>query len=99
MKDVRSQLAEELREALKQGVVSFSYEKTDGTWREAKGTRSPTDIEEVGGVLPKGTGTEKPGTIAYWDVDSEGWRSCKEDKIIAINKVVSAKEYINSKLS
>lgn len=90
---VDKNLAQELREALNHGMVSFSYEKMNGEWREAHGTRNPQGIELVEGELPKGTGTEKEGTIAYYDLDVNAWRSCKEDKIIAINKVYSIKEY------
>lgn len=87
-------LAQELREALNKGMVSFSYEKANGEWREARGTRNPQGLGYVGGTLPKGTGTEKVGVIAYWDLDAEGWRSCKEDKIIAINSTMAVEQYI-----
>jgi hypothetical protein len=89
----KQDLAQELREKLNKGVVDFSYEKTNGEWREARGTRNPNGIETLGGEAPKGTGTEKAGTIAYWDLNSEGWRSCKEDKIITINKFRTIEEY------
>lgn len=88
--------AQELREALNKGVVNFSYEKKNGEWREAKGTRNPDSIEAVDGVAPKGTGTEKEGTIAYWDLDANGWRSCREDSIIAINGIYTINEYMES---
>lgn len=89
----KQDLAQELREKLNAGMVSFSYEKANGEWREAHGTRNPEGIEAVGGEAPKGTGTEKVGTIAYWDLDVEGWRSCKEDKIIAVNGFYTVEEY------
>ena len=87
-------LVQELRNALNKGMVSFSYEKANGERREAHGTRNPQGLEYVGGTLPKGTGTEKTGVIAYWDLDAEGWRSCKEDKIIAINCTKTVAQYI-----
>ena len=86
-------LAEELRTKLNAGMVSFSYEKTNGEWREAHGTRNPDGIDFLHGEAPKGTGSEKPGTIAYWDLDVKGWRSCKEDKIIAVNGSYTVEEY------
>ena len=90
---VEQTLAQELREKLNSGVVSFSYKKTNGEWREAHGTRNPEGIDLVGGEKPKGTGAEKEGTIAYWDLDVEGWRSCREDKIIAVNGFYTVEEY------
>lgn len=88
--------AEELRKALNEGIVSFSYEKANGEWREAHGTCNPDGIEYVGGEAPKGTGTERTGTIAYWDMDVNGWRSCKEDKVIAINRTYTTAEWKQS---
>ena len=85
--------AEELRKALNEGVVSFSYEKTNGEWKETHGTCHPDNITHLGGELPKGTGTRRVGTIAYWDLDANSWRSCKEDKIIAINRVFTMEEW------
>ena len=77
---------EQLKQMLSEGVVSFSYGKKNGEWREAVGTRNPNIIEEKGGCLPKGTGIETPGVVAYWDVDAAGWRSYIEDNILEINK-------------
>jgi len=77
-------LAQELRERLNKGIVAFSYTKKNGERRDAVGTRNPGKLDELGGVLPKGTGHEIAGTIAYWDTNSNGWRSCCEDSIIEI---------------
>lgn len=87
------ELAKELREKLNNGVVAFSYEKFNGELRSARGTRNPEGIEYVGGTTPKGTGTERTGTISYWDLDVEGWRCCKEDKILEIYGSCSVEEY------
>ena len=80
-------LAQQLREALAHNIVQFSYEKKDGTWREAQGTRNVDYINNIKDAAPKGTGREVTGSIAYWDLKSDGWRSCREDSIIAINRI------------
>ena len=69
------------KEALHNGVVEFSYEKKDGTIREARGTLN----SEVYGSEnePKGTGKKGPeNIIKYFDLDKEGWRSFDESKMI-----------------
>lgn len=87
------ELSQELRESLKRSVVKFSYEKTNGELREAYGTRNPHNIEQTNGELPKGTGHEKEGVVAYWDLKSNGWRSCREDKIVSIDEVMTLEQY------
>lgn len=72
----------EFKESLRNGVVEFSYEKKDGTIREAKGTLN----SEVYGKEhePKGTGFEVPeNIIKYYDLDKEGWRSFDFNKLIS----------------
>ena len=86
-------LAEELRSKLNEGMVSFSYRKLNDEWREAHGTRNPEGIEIFHGETPKGTGRENKGTIAYWDMDAKGWRSCREDLIIAVNRSYTIEEW------
>ena len=86
-------MAEQLKKALNEGVVAFSYEKKDGSWREACGTRNPEIIGYIDGTLPSGTGKHKEGTIAYWDIDAAGWRACLEENIIDIKKTMSPSDY------
>lgn len=65
------------------GLVKFSFYKADGTVREAVGTRR-FEPEYTGEnfIEPKGTGVERQGVIAYWDVEKEQWRSFREDSFI-----------------
>lgn len=86
-------MAERLKTALNEGVVAFSYEKKDGSWRSACGTRNPEIIGYIDGTLPSGTGKHKEGTIAYWDIDAAGWRACLEANIIDITKTMSPADY------
>ena len=66
------------REALKKGVVQFSYFKQDRTIREARGTLNPTLIPYD--KLPKGKPIEvdeRPNykSIPYYDLDRCEWRA------------------------
>lgn len=63
---------------MRAGVVSFAYEKTDGTLRRAKGT-----LRDVS-ALVKGTGKETPATVRYYDVESAGFRSFRIENLITI---------------
>lgn len=75
-------IAQQLKEALRKGHVKFSYTKKDGTIREAYGTTEQHEVDYFG-ATPTGSGAEKTGVIAYFDLEKEGWRSCKEDSIIS----------------
>jgi hypothetical protein len=86
-------IAKQLKEALNKGVVSFAYEKKNGEWRNAIGTRNPDTIELVDGTAPSGTGTEKYGAVSYWDIESAGWRSFREDAVIEIKGQYTKDEY------
>lgn len=83
----KQELSQELKDLLTKNIVSFSYEKKNGEWREAVGTRNPKMITEHNGELPKGTGKEATGVITYWDIKAEAWRSFREDSIITINHI------------
>lgn len=63
---------------MRAGVVSFAYEKTDGTLRRAKGT-----LRDVA-ALVKGTGKETPATVRYYDVEAAGFRSFRIENLITI---------------
>lgn len=88
-----TELVKQLRSSLSKGIVYFSYKKINGEWREAAGTTCQEGIEYVGGTLPTGTGKTKEGTIPYYDLDAEGWRSCREDSIIDVRQTYTVEEY------
>ena len=74
----------EFKTALNNGVVKFSFNKKDGTVREAIGT---TKLSYIGAIdqnaLPNGTGkqTNKPSDmVCYYDLDKQGWRSFHESQ-------------------
>ncbi len=63
---------------MRAGVVSFAYEKTDGTLRRAKGT-----LRDVAALI-KGTGKETPSTVRYYDLEAVGFRSFRIENLITI---------------
>ena len=67
-----------LRDMLRAGIVKFSYLKSSAILnepRQARGTLHPELIPED--KKPKGSPDYKPnwGTIAYYDLDRQDWRS------------------------
>lgn len=58
------------------GIVTFAYEKADGTLRKAKGT-----LKDVQNFV-KGTGAENYKTVRYYDVEANGFRSFKVENFI-----------------
>ena len=67
-----------LNEALKDGVVKFSFWKKDGTIREAKGTTLlllvPKD-KQPKGIQNSKLKIQNYGTIPFYDIDKKAWRS------------------------
>lgn len=57
----------ELREKLKNGIVTFTYTKKGGTLMQNR------YIVGENFIVPKGTGVEKMGVISYWDLDKDAW--------------------------
>lgn len=80
---------EVIKEKLSSGDVHFTYRKKDGTEREAYGTRN-LDIIIRHDALPSGNGLEKSGVIAYYDLDSQGWRSFRIENFIGFKTVCAA---------
>lgn len=67
-----------LTKQMHKGIVTFAYEKADGSLRKAKGTLK--DVQ----TLIKGTGSENYKTVRYFDVDANGFRSFKIENFITI---------------
>lgn len=63
-------------------VVSFTYQKTDGSIREAKGTLLKKYCPEV-----KGNGKTTPEHLQiYYDVDKKAWRCFIKDNLLTIKR-------------
>ncbi|MBO0947470.1 SH3 beta-barrel fold-containing protein [Fibrella forsythiae] len=58
-------------------AVDFTYRKTDGSIRQARGTRM---ID----YTATSTAPVTDLTVRYFDLDATGWRSCRADHILAI---------------
>lgn len=67
-----------LKKAMKQGIVSFAYEKADGTLRKAKGT-----LNTLRGITRK-TGTSKTGSFPYYDTEANAFRSFKIENLVTV---------------
>lgn len=67
-----------LKRDLLQGVVKFAYKKVDGSIRNAIGTLNPNFI---GGEVRETTGASF-GTLKYYDLEAQGWRSCKVENVL-----------------
>ena len=79
--------SEELRSLLAHNLVAFTFVKVNGEMRNALGTRNLdlarayTDTD-----IPTPKGEEQPN--AYYDVNSDGWRSWKEGNLVSIDAVI-----------
>ena len=78
------ELVDNLKAKLAQGPVRFAFIKRDGTLREAYGTRNMSLVPEE--HRPKGTDKRTPGTIPFWDLEAEAWKSLREDSLVWIEE-------------
>lgn len=86
---------EALKKKLEKGECKFSFNKLDGTTREARGTTKMESIPEE--VRPKG-GTSVAG-VAYYDLDVKGWRSIAEEREIFMTSENLMESYDTPNLS
>ena len=67
----QSMTVDQLTEHMQNRVVRFMFVKTDGSLREAVGTRNP------GLIPPAGQSTSRrqpPSVVNFWDVMKGAWR-------------------------
>jgi len=82
----KENLYNELHTKLWNGIVTFKFEKSNGTTRVARGT---LNLEKCG-ISYKTAGEKKwtPKHLqAYYDLDADGWRCFRKDSVISIDKV------------
>ena len=77
----------ELKKMLTEEIVHFVFEKTDGTRRDAYGTRAIDVIRKY----DTGSTSQKPqrafkGTFPYFDIEKGEWRCFKVDRFVMIDK-------------
>jgi hypothetical protein len=74
---------EDLKAAMQEGVVEFSFMKKDGTIRVANGTTKLELIpEENHPVMDSPTRKKNDEQVCYYDVDKDAWRSFVCDSFI-----------------
>lgn len=77
----------ELKKMLTEEVVHFIFEKTDGTTRDAYGTRAVDVIRRY----DTGSTNQRPqrafnGTFPYFDIEKGEWRCFRVDRFVRIDK-------------
>ena len=75
----------DLRNALREGVVLFVFVKKDGSLREARGTTCPDLVPSDDTPKNKRTPLQQAAydrtVVTFYDIDSKGWRSMRIDTI------------------
>ena len=77
----------ELKKMHTEEIVHFVFEKTDGTRRDAYGTRAVDVIRRYDTT----TANQRPqrafsGTFPYFDIEKQEWRCFKVDRFVMIDK-------------
>lgn len=86
----------DLKSALNEGIVIFQFVKKDGSLRHARGTTCPDLIPSDD--MPKGKRTPEQQalynrtTVAFYDIDSKGWRSMRIDTIWDFHRALKLSE-------
>ena len=95
-----------VRQYLKRGVIRFTYLKHDGTWREARGTlnpdiippsKAPTGVQQA--LIDAGLAQPNYKSVAYYDLDKEGWRAFDVCCFSHATEVAVLNELVNSEAS
>lgn len=89
MKLTSENVADVLREKLQQGEVNFVFKKVDGSRRAAVGTTNPDliPLDLLGSQKTPEQSLEEQrsqGIVRYFDIEKEGWRSCKVENILEV---------------
>lgn len=75
-----------LIDLLKEGVVTVEFTKVNGDYRKMDATlhaeRMPEVVAEVEEKAPR---KKDETSLSVWDVNAEGWRSFRWDKIQTVN--------------
>ena len=70
----------ETENILRTNYGRFTFQKVDGSIREMNCTLKPDVLPEEYNSAE--TSNAKPGLLVVWDIDKEGFRSVKYDKVI-----------------
>ena len=77
---------EELNKTLKETTLVVTFNKLDGAERVMTCTKSFDVIPEAN--HPKSDKPNKEGNVTVWDVNANGWRSFKYDRVTKVEKMV-----------
>lgn len=77
---------EELNKTLKETTLVVTFNKLDGAERVMTCTKSFDVIPEAN--HPKSDKPSKEGNVTVWDVNANGWRSFKYDRVTKVEKMV-----------
>ena len=75
---VKAWKAIKFKERLKQGIEVFEFLKKDGSIRKAIGTLDLALFE----YEAKGSTKENYSSIAYWDIEAEGFRAFSVENLV-----------------
>lgn len=74
-----------LTKYLKQGVVKFSYLKSNGKEREAFGTLNSSVIEDYAAPSGRNRRGGPSSTFSYFDIEKLAWRCFIPENLIGID--------------
>ena len=76
-------MKEELKKRLVEGVVEIQFEKADGTLRTMKSTLDPAILPQPVANDEETNRNRAPNeeVQVVWDVDAQGWRSFRWDRL------------------
>jgi hypothetical protein len=69
-----------LKESMKQGPVTFAYQKKDGTTRQATGTTS----NQFFTYERKTSRKSNPATVTYFDMEKQAFRAFKAANLLEV---------------
>jgi|TARA_A200000159_G_scaffold159958_1_gene179355 uncharacterized lipoprotein NlpE involved in copper resistance len=81
---------EQLNKALREETLVVTFNKLDGAERVMTCTKSFDVIPEAN--QPKSDKPGKEGNVTVWDVNANGWRSFKYERVTKVEKVVDTKQ-------
>ena len=71
-----------LKSDLREWVMTVFFEKKDGSMRTMRCTLASQHLPVV--EKKESTRKENPDTISVWDLDNNGWRSFRLDKVKSV---------------
>ena len=97
-------MEKDLKQLLSEGIVQFTFTKSNGEVRKATGSRSIDVLMNTVGTgfteddKPKGIGKESSTSCPYWDFDKQAWRSVCLDRVVSVDKVINKEELFGKEI-